>query len=82
MYGWTVAQTMAKALEQMKEPTRDSLMEAVRNLDVEIGTMLPGNKIQTSADDGYPIEAMQIMEFDGENWKLQGDVIEASARAE
>ena len=80
MYGWTVAQTMAKALEQMKAPTRESLMEAVRNLDVEIGTMLPNNKIQTSPDDGYPIEAMQIMEFDGENWKLQGDLIEAEAQ--
>jgi branched-chain amino acid transport system substrate-binding protein len=79
MYGWTVAQTMAKALEQMKEPTRKSLMEAVRNLNLEIGTMLPGNKIQTTPDDGYPIEAMQIMEFDGKNWKLQGDLIEAKA---
>jgi branched-chain amino acid transport system substrate-binding protein len=80
MYGWTAAQTMAKALEQMKEPTRESLMEAVRNLDLEIGTMLPGNKIQTSPDDGYPIEAMQIMEFDGKNWQLQGDLIEAKAQ--
>ena len=80
MYGWTVAQTMIKALEGMEEPTRDSLMESVRNLDVEIGTMLPGNKIQTSPDDGYPIEAMQIMEFDGENWKLQGELIQAEAQ--
>src|SRR5215210_1646903 len=79
MYGWTAAQTMAKALEGMKEPTRESLMEAVRNLDLEIGTMLPSNKIQTGPDDGYPIEAMQIMKFDGENWKLQGDLIEAKA---
>ena len=54
MYGWTVAQTMAKALEGMKEPTRKSLMESVRNLDLEIGTMLPNNKIQTTPDDGYP----------------------------
>jgi branched-chain amino acid transport system substrate-binding protein len=80
MYGWTAAQTMVKALEAMEEPTRESLMEAVRNLDVEIGTMLPGNKIQTSPDDGYPIEAMQIMEFDGTNWKLQGELIEAKAQ--
>jgi branched-chain amino acid transport system substrate-binding protein len=79
VYGWTAAQTMAKALEGMKEPTRDSLMESVRNLDLEIGTMLPGNKIQTAPDDGYPIEAMQIMKFDGQNWKLQGDLIEAKA---
>jgi branched-chain amino acid transport system substrate-binding protein len=71
---------MAKALEQMKEPTRASLMEAVRNLDLDIGTMLPGNKIQTGPDDGYPIEAMQIEKFDGKNWQLQGDLIEAKPR--
>ncbi len=80
VYGWTAAQTMAKALEQMKEPTRASLMDAVRNLDLDIGTMLPGNKIQTGPDDGYPIEAMQIEKFDGQNWKLQGDLIEAKTQ--
>jgi branched-chain amino acid transport system substrate-binding protein len=80
MYGWTVATTMAKALEQMKKPTRDSLMEAVRNMDLEQGTLLPGNKVQTSPDDGYPLEAMQIIKFDGQNWKLQGDLIEAKAK--
>jgi branched-chain amino acid transport system substrate-binding protein len=80
MYGWTVAQTMAKAIEGMKEPTRKSLMESVRNLDLDQGTMLPNNKIQTTPDDGYPIEAMQIMKFDGNNWKLEGDLIEAKAQ--
>jgi branched-chain amino acid transport system substrate-binding protein len=79
MYGWAVAQTMGKALEQMKEPTREALMEAVRNLDLEQGTLLPGEKVQTTPDDGYPIEAMQIIRFDGENWKLQGDLVEAKA---
>jgi branched-chain amino acid transport system substrate-binding protein len=42
--------------------------------------MLPGNKIQTTPDDGYPIEAMQIIKFDGQNWKLQGNLIEAKAQ--
>jgi branched-chain amino acid transport system substrate-binding protein len=79
MYGWTVATTMAKALEQMKEPTRASLMDAVRNLSLEQGTLLPGNKIETTPDDGYPLEAMQIIKFDGQNWQLQGDLIEAKA---
>jgi hypothetical protein len=27
--------------------------------------------------DGYPIEATQIQRFEGENWKLEGDVIQA-----
>ena len=54
-------------------------MEAVRNIDLEQDTLLPGNKVQTSADDGYPLEAMQITKFDGQNWQLQGDLIEAKA---
>ena len=72
--------TMAKALEQMKEPTRAALMDAVRNMTLEQGTLLPGEKIETSPDDGYPLEAMQIIKFDGQNWKLQGDLIQAKAR--
>ena len=79
MYGWTAATTMAKALEQMKKPTRAALMDAVRNMTLEQGTLLPGEKIETTPDDGYPLEAMQIIKFDGQNWKLQGDLIEAKA---
>jgi hypothetical protein len=34
--------------------------------------------VKTSGEqDGYPIEAMQIQRFEGENWKLLGDVIQA-----
>jgi branched-chain amino acid transport system substrate-binding protein len=78
VYGWAAAETMAEALKGMKEPTREALMESVRNMNVEIPILLPGIKVQTSGDqDGYPIEAMQIQRFEGENWKLQGDVIQA-----
>ena len=77
-YGWTVASTMIEALKTMKEPTRDALMETVRNMDIEIPMLLPGVKVTTSGnDDGFPIQATQIMKFNGENWELQGDVIEA-----
>jgi len=79
-FGWAAASTMVKALEGMKEPTRQSLMDSVRNLDTEIPLLLPGVKVQTSPEDGYPIEAMQIMEFNGKNWELQGDVVEAPAQ--
>jgi branched-chain amino acid transport system substrate-binding protein len=80
VFGWAAAQTMAKALEQMKEPTRQAFMDAVRNMDTELPILLPGIKVQTGPDDGYPIEAMQIMRFDGSNWKLQGEVIHAEAQ--
>jgi branched-chain amino acid transport system substrate-binding protein len=80
MYGWTVASTMAKALEAMKQPTRAALMDAVRNMSLEQGTLLPGNKVETTPDDGYPLEAMQIIKFDGQNWRLQGKLITAKAK--
>src|SRR3954453_12527656 len=80
MYGWSVATTMAKALEQMKKPTRAALMDAVRNMSLEQGTLLPGEKVETSPDDGYPLEQMQIVKFDGQNWQLQGKLIEAKSQ--
>jgi branched-chain amino acid transport system substrate-binding protein len=77
-YGWAAAATMVEALKGMKEPTREALMESVRNMDVEIPLLLPGITVETSGEqDGYPIEAMQIQRFEGENWKLLGEVIQA-----
>jgi branched-chain amino acid transport system substrate-binding protein len=78
VYGWAAAETMTEALKGMKEPTREALMESVRHMDVEIPILLPGIKVQMSGDeDTYPIEAMQIQRFEGENWKLEGEVIQA-----
>jgi branched-chain amino acid transport system substrate-binding protein len=77
VYGWAAASTMVEALKGMKEPTREALMDSVRSLDVEIPILLPGIKVQTGEDDGYPIEAMQIMRFNGERWVLLGDVVQA-----
>ena len=64
---------MTEALKGMKEPTRDALMKSVRNMDTEIPILLPGVEVKTSGEtDGYPLEAMQIQQFDGENWQLAG----------
>jgi branched-chain amino acid transport system substrate-binding protein len=80
-YGWTVANTMVEALKQMREPTRAALMDTVRNLALDIPMLLPGVKVQTNGtSDGFPIEAMQITQFKGENFQLQGSVIQAPAQ--
>ena len=76
VYGWAVASTMAKALGQMKQPTRAALMDAVRNMKIEIPLLLPGISVQTSPTDGYPIQDMQVMRFDGQHWQLLGNVIQ------
>jgi branched-chain amino acid transport system substrate-binding protein len=48
----------------------------VRSLDQEVPILLPGIKVKTGPDDGYAIEAMQIMRFDGNRWRLVGDVVQ------
>ena len=72
---------MVKALEQAGgDLDRDKLMEAVRNMDAEIGLLLPGIRIKTGPGDGYPIQSNQIMRFEGQNWKLEGQVIDAAEK--
>jgi branched-chain amino acid transport system substrate-binding protein len=78
VYGWAAANTMAEALKQMKQPTRAALMDAVRNLNLQIPLLLPGISVRTTPSDGYPIQDMQIMQFDGNLWQLQGNVIQTS----
>jgi hypothetical protein len=42
--------------------------------------MLPGVSIKTDGEsDPYPIEAMQIAQFTGEDFVLKGSVIQASS---
>jgi branched-chain amino acid transport system substrate-binding protein len=78
VYGWAAAQTMVEALKGMEDPTRQALMDSVRSMDVEIPILLPGIEVKMSgSEDAYPIEAMQIQRFEGENWKLLGEVIQA-----
>jgi branched-chain amino acid transport system substrate-binding protein len=77
VYGFSVAETIVRTLEQTEEPTRAALMEAVRNLDLELPLLLPGVSVTTGPDDGYPIESEQLQRFvaaDGA-WELFGDLI-------
>jgi branched-chain amino acid transport system substrate-binding protein len=77
VFGWAAASTMVEALKGMEEPTRQALMDSARSLDIEVPILLPGIDVKMAADDGYPIEAMQIIRFEGENWQRQKEVIQA-----
>jgi branched-chain amino acid transport system substrate-binding protein len=77
IFGWSSAQTMVEALKGMEEPTREALMESVRSLSLEQPILLPGVEVGTGEGDGYPIERMQVIEFNGDYWELKGDVVEA-----
>ena len=42
---------------------------------LELGGLLPGIKVNTSATDFAPISQLQLMKFKGEKWDLFGDII-------
>ncbi|MCA6121596.1 ABC transporter substrate-binding protein [Bradyrhizobium sp. WSM 1704] len=77
IYGYVQAEAMAQVIKQCGDNlTRDNVMKqaaSLKNFHSEL--MLPGIMVNTSADDYYPIEQMQLMRFNGEAWELFGDVI-------
>src|SRR6266567_7434652 len=77
IYGYVQAEAMAQVLKQCgDELTRENVMKQAANLkNFHSDLMLPGIMVNTSADDYFPIEQMQLMKFNGEAWELFGDVI-------
>ena len=77
VYAYAVSATMRDCLTRCgDELTRANLMKmaaSMKNLVVPL--LLPGIKINTSPTDFYPIQSVQLAAFDGETWKLFGDVL-------
>jgi len=77
VYGYATAQTMVQVLRQCGDNlTRDNVMKQAANLkDFTSEVLLPGIRINTAANDFFPIEQMRLMKFNGGTWELFGDVI-------
>ena len=77
VYGYAVAQTLVQVLKQCGDNlTRENVMKQAANIKgLQLPIALPGIKIETSADDFYPIEQMQMQRFTGERWELFGPVM-------
>jgi branched-chain amino acid transport system substrate-binding protein len=80
VYGWLLGETIVQTLQKMTAPTRAAMLEAAKHLDFTPALMLPGISIKTDGTaDPYPIEAMQIAQFSGQNFVLKGSVIQTSS---
>src|SRR6188768_1140868 len=81
MYGYTVTQTLVHVLKASGDDlTRENVMKQAASIkDLELGGMLPGIKINTSATDFAPISAVQLVRFKGEAWDRFGNIIESDA---
>jgi branched-chain amino acid transport system substrate-binding protein len=77
MYGYTVAQTLHQVLKQAGDNlTRANVMKQAASLkDYRPETMLPGIRMNTSANDFAPIESEQLIRFDGKQWQRFGAII-------
>jgi branched-chain amino acid transport system substrate-binding protein len=75
--GYTMAQMMEMVLQRAgNDLTRANLMKQAQSFkDVELPMLLPGIKLNTSADQVTPIRQLQMARFNGKSWELFGDVL-------
>lgn len=75
--GWFVCNAVKSVLEQTKEPTRKAFIDAARSMkQVKVPLLLEGITLNTNgAVDGYPIESIQMGQFDGTKFVPVGSII-------
>ena len=77
-YGYAVALTLKRVLEQCGDDlSRENIMKQATNLhDLELPTLLPGIKLNTSPTNYHPIRQLQLQRWTGSSWELFGEVLE------
>src|ERR1035437_5303084 len=77
VFGYAAAQTLVQVLKQCGDNlTRENVMKQAASLkDLQLAILLPGIKINTSPTDFAPIQAEQLIRFDGKQWVRFGEVI-------
>jgi len=76
-FAYTVSMAMLQVLKQCEGNfTRENVMNQAANLhDLELPTLPPGIKVNTSPTNYRPIRQMQLVRFDGTSWVRFGEVI-------
>ena len=79
LFGYATAQTFVHVLQNCgNDLTRENLMKQATNIkDLELSTMLPGIKLNTTPTRYTPLSQEQLVQFDGVTWKPISEVIDA-----
>ena len=77
MYAYTVAQGLEHVLRSCGDNlTRENVMKQAASIkNLELGGLLPGIKVNTSATDFAPISQVRLMRLKGETWEYFGEVL-------
>jgi branched-chain amino acid transport system substrate-binding protein len=77
VFAYAVSKAMLQVLKQCEgNLTRENIMKQAANLhDLELSTLLPGIKVNTSPTNHHPIRQMLLAKFDGTIWVGLGDLI-------
>lgn len=80
VYGYSVAETLVSVLKASgNNLTRANIMKQAASIhDLKLPMMLPGIVVSTSATNFAPIKQMQLQKFEGQTWKLFGNVMSGS----
>ncbi|MEN3347264.1 MAG: branched-chain amino acid transport system substrate-binding protein [Bradyrhizobium sp.] len=80
LYAYTVARVLKIVLEQCKGNfARDNIMAQANSLkDVEIPTLLPGIRVNTSPTNHHPLQQLQLQRIEGSGWLRFGEVIQGA----
>jgi branched-chain amino acid transport system substrate-binding protein len=74
--GYERAQALVEVLKKCGDNlTRANVMKQAASLDLELGMLRPGIKIQTSPTDYQPIKQLFLIRFDGKAWVPFGGTI-------
>ena len=75
--GYSAAQTLVATLKQAGDNlTRENVMKQALNLNLTLPMLQPGINVQTSPTDAFPIEKLQLIQFNGTRYETTGGVIE------
>jgi branched-chain amino acid transport system substrate-binding protein len=76
-FAYAVSKAMLQVLKQCEgDFTRENIMKQALSLHgLELPTLLPDIKVNTSPTNRHPIRQMQLEKFDGATWVRFGDVI-------
>ncbi|MFT4181876.1 MAG: ABC transporter substrate-binding protein [Rhizobium sp.] len=80
--GYAIGDALIQSLEKLKEPNREELMKVVHNMQGWKNPLLQEGITLTTRDgsDVFPIEALQLYQFDGQKYVALGGVKDFEGR--